>query len=213
MFATFVFSLPALILRDNRGWLKLHGWLVIVCAIFSLLVGLVIWIETLKTRTNLDVLWGKQSAAVQSLLQQTVRQAIIWGSISDLLTREFSSNAVAIRTVPRLRSLLTTLVLQPSLQRSCRAVRVHSALSRIGSWILSSLPILALSVRFDSTTAIPTMWRALILKLHSRRLHPSPLRRHGSQRAQRRRTIPSHRRQNRRHLISALRYPRLNKTN
>lgn len=72
MFITFVFSLPALILRDNRGWLKLHGWLVVTCAVFSLIVGLIVWIETLKTKTNLAVIWGQQSVEVQSLLQQKV---------------------------------------------------------------------------------------------------------------------------------------------
>jgi hypothetical protein len=45
----------------------------VVCAIFTLVLGLDIWFETLKTRENLAVIWGAQPQATQSLIQQTVR--------------------------------------------------------------------------------------------------------------------------------------------
>ncbi|KAK2743696.1 phospholipid scramblase 1 [Onygenales sp. PD_40] len=70
VFFTFLFSLPAIILPTDRLWLKIHGWLVVVCGIFTLCLGLTIWFETLKTRSNLGIMWGEQTPRVQSLLQQ-----------------------------------------------------------------------------------------------------------------------------------------------
>ncbi|KAH8730641.1 tetraspanin [Phaeosphaeriaceae sp. PMI808] len=70
VFVTFLLSLPALFLPTNRGWLRTQGWLVVVCATFTLGLGLAIWIETLETRKTLSVLWGREPALIQSLLQQ-----------------------------------------------------------------------------------------------------------------------------------------------
>lgn len=70
IFVTFLLSLPALFLPTNRGWLRAQGWLVIVCATYTLGLGLAIWVETLQTRKNLSVLWGRETPLIQSLLQQ-----------------------------------------------------------------------------------------------------------------------------------------------
>jgi len=70
VFATFVASLPALALPMNRGWLKIQGWGVVICSFFTLILGLVIWFDTLQTQKNLGVVWMKQSMEVQSLMQQ-----------------------------------------------------------------------------------------------------------------------------------------------
>ncbi|KAL5118978.1 hypothetical protein ACEQ8H_003107 [Pleosporales sp. CAS-2024a] len=70
IFVTFLLSLPALFLPTNRGWLRLQGWLVVICAIYTLSVGLAIWIETLQTRRNLSFMWGREKPMSQSLLQQ-----------------------------------------------------------------------------------------------------------------------------------------------
>lgn len=70
IFTTFAVSLPAIIFPKNRILLNLHGWLVVICALFTLVVGLDIWYKTLKTRSNLAVAWGQQTAQTQSLLQQ-----------------------------------------------------------------------------------------------------------------------------------------------
>ncbi|EHK97675.1 hypothetical protein M7I_6560 [Glarea lozoyensis 74030] len=43
-----------------------------VCAIFTLVLGLDIWFETLKTRSNLAVIWSAQPADTQSLIQQVL---------------------------------------------------------------------------------------------------------------------------------------------
>jgi len=72
MFFTFLLSLPALALPMNRGWLKLQGWLLMVCSFFTLVLGLFIWFDTLQTRKNLSVIWGRQDSNVQSLLQERV---------------------------------------------------------------------------------------------------------------------------------------------
>lgn len=60
----------------SRGWLKAHGAMVVVCGLFTLVIGLDIWFETLKTRENLGVLWNQQSNDIQSLLQRGVRLSL-----------------------------------------------------------------------------------------------------------------------------------------
>ncbi|TAQ88954.1 hypothetical protein B7494_g2729 [Chlorociboria aeruginascens] len=70
VFVTFLISLPAMMMPTTRGWLKLHGFMTVVCALFTLVLGLEIWFDTLKTRANLSVTWNLQTSATQSLLQQ-----------------------------------------------------------------------------------------------------------------------------------------------
>ncbi|KAH4057639.1 hypothetical protein HBI56_073480 [Parastagonospora nodorum] len=70
VFVTFLLSLPGLFLPTNRGWLRAQGWLVIICATFTLGLGLAIWLETLQTRKNLSNIWGRERPLIQSLLQQ-----------------------------------------------------------------------------------------------------------------------------------------------
>lgn len=72
VFVTFLLSLPALFLPTNRGWLRTQGWLVVICATFTLGLGLAIWVETLETRRHLNDLWGRETPLIQSLLQQKV---------------------------------------------------------------------------------------------------------------------------------------------
>ncbi|KAF2655484.1 hypothetical protein K491DRAFT_716177 [Lophiostoma macrostomum CBS 122681] len=70
IFVTFLLSLPALFLPANRGWLRAQGWLVVVCATFTLGLGLAVWVGTLQTRVKLSGIWGNQPPLVVSLLQQ-----------------------------------------------------------------------------------------------------------------------------------------------
>lgn len=70
VFTTFLLSLPALFLPHNRGWLRAQGWLVVICACFTLGLGLSVWVETLQTRQNLSDIWGRETQLMQSLLQQ-----------------------------------------------------------------------------------------------------------------------------------------------
>lgn len=70
IFVTFLISIPSLIKQTNRLLLKIHGYAVVVCAVYTMILGLIIWFETLKTRANLSRVWGRQTPQVQSLLQQ-----------------------------------------------------------------------------------------------------------------------------------------------
>ena len=70
IFVTFVFSLPGILSPTNRTLLKAHGYMVVGSGMFTLILGLIIWFETLKTRSNLAVIWARQPASTQSLLQQ-----------------------------------------------------------------------------------------------------------------------------------------------
>lgn len=70
VFFAFLLSIPGILLSDQRFWLKIHGYLVVVCAIFTLVLGVRVWYETLKTGANLGPKWAQQTSQVQSLLQQ-----------------------------------------------------------------------------------------------------------------------------------------------
>lgn len=76
VFVTFLASVPAILMPSARGWLKLHGYLVVVCAVVSLVIGLTLWLDTLRTRSNLSAVWALQTPTVQSLLQQKVRKGV-----------------------------------------------------------------------------------------------------------------------------------------
>jgi len=77
VFITFLISVPAMIMPMTRGWLKFHGYTVVICALFTLVIGLDIWFDTLKTRKNLSIVWNEQPAPTQSLLQQEVRPTVL----------------------------------------------------------------------------------------------------------------------------------------
>lgn len=72
IFATFLLALPAIFLPTNRGWLRMHGYMVTFCATFTLVLGLITWIGTLQTRNMLGVIWAAEAPETQSLLQQKV---------------------------------------------------------------------------------------------------------------------------------------------
>jgi len=72
VFITFLISIPAMVMPMTRGWLKFHGYMTVVCALYTMILGLTIWFETLKTRKNLSQVWLAQPATSQSLLQQEV---------------------------------------------------------------------------------------------------------------------------------------------
>jgi len=61
----------------SRAWLKIQAWLIVCCSAFTLALGLFIWFHTLKTRTNLGVVWGEQTSNVQDLLQTRVRTQLV----------------------------------------------------------------------------------------------------------------------------------------
>lgn len=72
VFFTFAMSLPALVLPTNRGWLKAFGYMVVVNIVFTLVIGLNVWVQTLKTRSNLGVVFEGLTDSRKSMLQQEV---------------------------------------------------------------------------------------------------------------------------------------------
>lgn len=68
----FLVSLPALALPNSRSWIKAHSWLVVCCLVFTLVLGLNEWIQTLRTRSNLEDMWGVQSPERKVTLQHKV---------------------------------------------------------------------------------------------------------------------------------------------
>ncbi|KAM7205569.1 hypothetical protein V8F33_000895 [Rhypophila sp. PSN 637] len=70
VFLTFVVTLPGII-TPARIWLKLGGYMTTVCAMFSLIVGLYLWILTLKTREDFAPIYAAQSVPVKILMQTT----------------------------------------------------------------------------------------------------------------------------------------------
>lgn len=76
VFFTFCVSLPGLLLPGNRIWFTLHGWLVILCGIMTLVLGLDIWFSTLQTRSNVGGIWRRVTDADLSLIQSKVRRSM-----------------------------------------------------------------------------------------------------------------------------------------
>lgn len=72
IFAAFVFTLPAIAI-PTRGWLKVSGYMVVVNAIFSVVLGLYLWILTLRTKETFSPVWNAQTPQVQDLMQTKVR--------------------------------------------------------------------------------------------------------------------------------------------
>ncbi|KAI1261542.1 tetraspanin [Xylariaceae sp. FL1019] len=67
-FIGFATTLPALA-TNNRGWLKLSGFLIVVSALFTLIIGLDLWIFTLRIKETFGTIWTAQNAHVQELMQ------------------------------------------------------------------------------------------------------------------------------------------------
>lgn len=70
VFFTFLVTVPGIVIPTTRGWLKFAGYLSVVCGLFTMIIGLTIWFETLKTRSVLSTIWNASPSATQSLLQQ-----------------------------------------------------------------------------------------------------------------------------------------------
>lgn len=75
-------------MTTSRGWLKLHGYIVVLCAVFTMIVGLDVWFETLKTRQNLFEVWVAQPPTTQSLLQQELVCCGYFNSTSPLFVTD-----------------------------------------------------------------------------------------------------------------------------
>ncbi|KAI5921890.1 hypothetical protein F4810DRAFT_702088 [Camillea tinctor] len=67
-FIVFLTTLPA-ITTNNRSWLKVAGYLVVVDAIFTLIIGVDLWIVTLRLKNTFFEIWVSQPPQVQDLMQ------------------------------------------------------------------------------------------------------------------------------------------------
>ncbi|KAL7621301.1 hypothetical protein AAE478_008621 [Parahypoxylon ruwenzoriense] len=67
-FVAFATTLPALA-TNNRSWLKLAAYLIVVDAVFTMAIGLDLWIVTLKLKEQFLQIWTSQPTQVQDLMQ------------------------------------------------------------------------------------------------------------------------------------------------
>lgn len=67
----FVASLPGL-LMPMRGWLKASGYMITVCGLFTLCVGVYLWVMTLNLGDNFFDTYLDQEPAVHDLIQTRV---------------------------------------------------------------------------------------------------------------------------------------------
>ena len=70
IFLTFVLAIPGFLRAKDKFFLRLHSWALIACGATSLVVGLIVWVSTLRTRTNLGDMWMQKSTAELSALQK-----------------------------------------------------------------------------------------------------------------------------------------------
>ncbi|OAA42692.1 tetraspanin [Metarhizium rileyi] len=68
--ATFAFAMLGL-MAPMRSWLKTGGYLITICGLFTLCLGLYLWIMTLRLKDNFFPTYLQQTPAVQSVIQQT----------------------------------------------------------------------------------------------------------------------------------------------
>ncbi|KAB8294780.1 hypothetical protein EYC80_006742 [Monilinia laxa] len=89
-------------LSTTRGWLKLHGYMVVISGIFTLVIGLDIWFGTLRSKESLLDTWNKQSVTVQSLLQEELSCCGYFNSTSTpaFVTDSTCPNAIVAATMP-----------------------------------------------------------------------------------------------------------------
>ncbi|EFW99373.1 tetraspanin [Grosmannia clavigera kw1407] len=99
-FITFVFTIPAVTL-PTRGWLKLSGYMVTFTALFSLGIGLRIWITTLNTKEAFSPLWNAQTAAVQDLMQTQFQCCGYFNSTSPAFVTDATCSSPAAAALVR----------------------------------------------------------------------------------------------------------------
>ncbi|TDZ21210.1 hypothetical protein C8034_v003969 [Colletotrichum sidae] len=68
IFVTFLFTIPGMI-TPARGWLKVSGYMVTFCGVFSLIIGVYLWVLSLTTKADFAKLWISADPSVQELMQ------------------------------------------------------------------------------------------------------------------------------------------------
>ena len=73
IFAASIFTIPGL-MSPMRFLLKFGGYFVTICGLFTLVIGVYLWIMTLRIKASFFPTYVEQDPAVQSLIQVSVRQ-------------------------------------------------------------------------------------------------------------------------------------------
>lgn len=71
--ATFVATLPALLMPTTRGWVKVAGYMVTFCALFTMCLGVYLWNMTLTIGDDFFGTYTGLEPEVQGLIQTSVR--------------------------------------------------------------------------------------------------------------------------------------------
>lgn len=98
-------------LSTTRGWLKVHGFFVVVCGLFTLIIGLDIWFGTLRSKEGLLDTWNMQSPTTQSLLQEELSCCGYFNSTSapPFVIDTTCPNAIIAATMPGCSSAFVKL--------------------------------------------------------------------------------------------------------
>ena len=83
--ATFLVTLVGF-LTPGRGWLKISGYLVMLCGLFTMCIGVFLWVMTLRLKENFASVYTAQDASVQELIQTSVRgnppsKCCVWAAL------------------------------------------------------------------------------------------------------------------------------------
>ncbi|KAK4237842.1 hypothetical protein C8A03DRAFT_44346 [Achaetomium macrosporum] len=100
IFLTFLVTLPGLA-TASRGWLKLAGYMAVFCAIFSMALGLDLWISTLRIREDFAPLFSAQSEDVRSLMQTAFQCCGYFNSTSPAFATDATCPSKAAAAVMR----------------------------------------------------------------------------------------------------------------
>ncbi|OAA61823.1 tetraspanin [Niveomyces insectorum RCEF 264] len=99
-FVTFLFTIPAIIM-PTRGWLTFSMYLVLATALFSLVLGLDLWILTLNTKEEFALLWTQQPAQVQDLMQTAFQCCGYFNSTSPAFVTDSTCTSPAAAALVR----------------------------------------------------------------------------------------------------------------
>ena len=81
---TFVLTVPGFAL-PKRIWLKVSGYLVTICAVFTLCLGVFLWVMTMHIKKDFESVYLKQSSATQDMIQTSVSRDLENTIISHVL--------------------------------------------------------------------------------------------------------------------------------
>jgi hypothetical protein len=68
IFATFLSTIPGII-TPTRTWLKISGWMVVATALFTMAIGIDLWILSLRTKETFAPIFANQTDTVKGLMQ------------------------------------------------------------------------------------------------------------------------------------------------